>query len=412
MTGSNFVGASQVRWNGAARATTFVSATQLTAAITAADVAAAGTAQVTVLTPAPGGGTSAPLGFAINPGSTINVGLAGYWPFDAGSGATATDASGGGNAGVLLNGPIWTTGRSGQALSFDGVDDAVQVAHTASLNGYPLTVAAWIRTGSTTGVSGLVAKTLAGFPNGWALYLSGGNLCATYYRDAANRLDDGSGCPLRTAGFADNQWHHVAYVVDASGGRLYVDGVQRAVLGWTGTAGAASTTQPLQVGRYPGAPAPEFLAGLVDDVRVYGRGLSAAEAMELYTNFGAVSDTVAPVISALAVTGITPSGATVTWTTNEPSDTQADYGRTSAYGTLTSIQPTLVTAHVQGLGGLSPGTTYFVRVLSRDFAGNLAVSGSVSFRTSDPGAAATAAAPARAARKKKGFFEEIFGFLF
>src|SRR5207248_3015750 len=58
VTGTNFVGSSVVRWNGANRATTFVSPTQLTAAIPAADLMAAGTAQVTVLNPAPGGGTS------------------------------------------------------------------------------------------------------------------------------------------------------------------------------------------------------------------------------------------------------------------------------------------------------------------------------------------------------------------
>ena len=50
-------------WNGASRATTFVSATQLQAAIGAADIAAIGTAQVTVLTPSPGGGTSSSLTF-------------------------------------------------------------------------------------------------------------------------------------------------------------------------------------------------------------------------------------------------------------------------------------------------------------------------------------------------------------
>jgi hypothetical protein len=49
-----------VLWNGAARTTTFVSTSQLTAAITAADVANAGSASITVSTPSPGGGTSAP----------------------------------------------------------------------------------------------------------------------------------------------------------------------------------------------------------------------------------------------------------------------------------------------------------------------------------------------------------------
>ncbi|HZJ46426.1 MAG TPA: IPT/TIG domain-containing protein [Pyrinomonadaceae bacterium] len=58
VNGSNFVAGSVVRWNGADRITTFVSQNQLTAAITAADVANAGTPAVTVFNPAPGGGTS------------------------------------------------------------------------------------------------------------------------------------------------------------------------------------------------------------------------------------------------------------------------------------------------------------------------------------------------------------------
>jgi uncharacterized repeat protein (TIGR01451 family) len=60
VNGTNYVngGVSVVQWNGAARATTFVSSTQLTATIGAADIAVAGTASVTVVNAAPGGGTS------------------------------------------------------------------------------------------------------------------------------------------------------------------------------------------------------------------------------------------------------------------------------------------------------------------------------------------------------------------
>jgi C1A family cysteine protease len=64
--GSNFVPASVIRWNGADRPTTYVSASQLTAAIPAADIATAGTASVTVYTPAPGGGTSTPQTFTVS----------------------------------------------------------------------------------------------------------------------------------------------------------------------------------------------------------------------------------------------------------------------------------------------------------------------------------------------------------
>ena len=58
VTGSGFSPGSVVRWNGSDRPTTFVSTTQLTAAIPASDLPLAGTAQITVFSPAPGGGTS------------------------------------------------------------------------------------------------------------------------------------------------------------------------------------------------------------------------------------------------------------------------------------------------------------------------------------------------------------------
>jgi hypothetical protein len=65
LTGTNFISGSTAQWKGSARATTFISATQLTAAITAADIAAGGTAAITVVNPTPGGGTSNSLTFTI-----------------------------------------------------------------------------------------------------------------------------------------------------------------------------------------------------------------------------------------------------------------------------------------------------------------------------------------------------------
>ena len=66
VSGTNFVFGSVVRWNGAERPTTYSgSATELTAEIPATDIAATGTAVVTVFTPAPGGGTSNPQTFTI-----------------------------------------------------------------------------------------------------------------------------------------------------------------------------------------------------------------------------------------------------------------------------------------------------------------------------------------------------------
>ncbi|HET7456396.1 MAG TPA: hypothetical protein VFJ74_02010, partial [Gemmatimonadaceae bacterium] len=65
VTGDHFVAGAVVRWNGADRPTTFVSATKLTATIGAADLASTGSAQVTVRNPTPGGGTSGARTFVV-----------------------------------------------------------------------------------------------------------------------------------------------------------------------------------------------------------------------------------------------------------------------------------------------------------------------------------------------------------
>jgi hypothetical protein len=79
VNGTGFVSTSQVNWNGSPRATTFVNSTQLTAAIDVVDVAAAGTALVTVVNPTPGGGTSNVAFFhIIAPFSPVAFGRAGY----------------------------------------------------------------------------------------------------------------------------------------------------------------------------------------------------------------------------------------------------------------------------------------------------------------------------------------------
>jgi hypothetical protein len=71
--GSNFTPTSVVQWNGSPRTTTYFGPTQLSAQITAADLAVAGNPQVTVVTPAPGGGTSNAVTFTVTPGPTLTV---------------------------------------------------------------------------------------------------------------------------------------------------------------------------------------------------------------------------------------------------------------------------------------------------------------------------------------------------
>ena len=66
VNGSNFVQVSTVDWNNTALPTTFVSSNKLTAVVPQANIATAGTANVTVVNPSPGGGTSSPKVFTVN----------------------------------------------------------------------------------------------------------------------------------------------------------------------------------------------------------------------------------------------------------------------------------------------------------------------------------------------------------
>src|SRR5947208_661899 len=102
---------------------------------------------------------------------------------------------------------------------------------------------------------------------------------------------------------------------------------------------------------------------------------NASTAARSVTGSGAAAaDTTPPVISSVTVSSLTSTTATITWTTNEPADAQAEYGLTTAYGTLSAPDSNLVTAHVRALTGLSAGTLYHYRVRSQDASGNLAVS--------------------------------------
>jgi len=83
--GTNFVQSSVVQWNGSSRATTFVSTTELEAAITNSDIATSGTASVTVVNPEPNGGTSNAVDFTILPNNPPIVDAGGPYSVNEGS---------------------------------------------------------------------------------------------------------------------------------------------------------------------------------------------------------------------------------------------------------------------------------------------------------------------------------------
>lgn len=105
VTGTGFVPASAVNWNGAPRTTTYLSGTQLTAQITSNDIATAGNMAVTVTNPAPGGGTSAARTLVVTGASSVSKSLALGIDVSCAIGASETLFCWGGNAASHIANP-------------------------------------------------------------------------------------------------------------------------------------------------------------------------------------------------------------------------------------------------------------------------------------------------------------------
>jgi hypothetical protein len=100
-----------------------------------------------------------------------------------------------------------------------------------------------------------------------------------------------------------------------------------------------------------------------------------------FTTADAPTDTTGPVISNIQAIDITTNTATITWSTNEPANSRVEYGLTSAYGSLTTLDTATTTTHSVMISGLLPNQTYHYRVYSTDDTGNQSVSADNIFET-------------------------------
>jgi hypothetical protein len=129
----------------------------------------------------------------------------------------------------------------------------------------------------------------------------------------------------------------------------------------------------------PAGPVPVAITGIVasdpDANQAQASGIGGTVTIQ------ASADTTPLVISGVSSSNVSSSGATITWTTNEASNSQVEYGTTTAYDSNTTLNSSMVTSHSQTLSGLSAGTLYHYRVKSKDAAGNLATSNDYVFTT-------------------------------
>jgi hypothetical protein len=201
--------------------------------------------------------------------ATVANGLVAAYGFEAASGTTAADSSGKGNTGTISGATTSASGKFGRALSFDGVNDIVNVADSSSLDlTAGMTLEAWVRPDGTSWRTVLLKER----PNGLAYALYGStdnNRPSVEARTSVNFESRGpAALPTLT-------WSHLAATYDGSTLRLYVNGVQVSSVPRSGVSSIEVGTGALRIGG--NTIWGEYFRGLIDEVRIYNRALSAAE---------------------------------------------------------------------------------------------------------------------------------------
>ena len=187
------------------------------------------------------------------------------------------DSSGSGNHGAE-NGVVSTAGRDGVANSayqFDGKDDHILITNNASLdisnfqNGY--TLAAWIYPEKVSKYRDIISKG----NNGFSLRLNGRVL------EACHQAAVSTGCQTAKIRIGKREWSHVAVTWNGktSMWQMYHNGKPGEYTGNMLTL-AIDNEGNVAIGKDPQYDRWHF-AGKIDDVRVYNRGLSATEIMQL-----------------------------------------------------------------------------------------------------------------------------------
>lgn len=201
--------------------------------------------------------------------------------FEEGSGTTTSDASGTGNNGTLTGTSWITTGRFGKALSFNGSSARVTVPDSASLDlTTGMTLEAWVNPATLGGWRDVVFKSV----DMYYLMVSSGQSDAP--------ATGGTYCSsplLGTTPVPLNSWSHLAATYDGAAVRLYVNGVQVASRAQTGLINVSTASLTIGGDTTFG----QYFQGLIDEVRVYNRALSASEIQADMNS--PVRDTVQPV---------------------------------------------------------------------------------------------------------------------
>ena len=221
----------------------------------------------------------------VNPrGSTAMGQLEGRWTFEDHPGAVAVDVSGNGLQGKFVNGPTVEDGAHGRSLTFNGVNQYVDLGHPTALQMIGSeTITAWIKSRSFPGDEAAVVSSYSGL---------GYQLDTTRYRGTPVirfKLADADGEVMARFGktpLALNTWYHIAGVYDAQDRTLnvYVNGKKdNGCLLGTVTNRQRASGMNTYIGRRASDAGFAF-AGSIADVRVYSRSLAQSEIQAVFTS--------------------------------------------------------------------------------------------------------------------------------
>ena len=217
---------------------------------------------------------------------TASRGLMMEWRLDENTGTTSVDASGNGNSATLFGSvsPLWVSGRFGNALSFDGLDQFAEsnlnIPSLGTINA-PYSISTWVKipAGTTSGNVIHISNNSNGL--GWCIpfiAIESGKFSAISY----NGTDVHA---IQSDTPSTDVWHHVVTTWSSSTGlRLYVDGVLKSTAAQTNFAASGSPAY-VQLARGAGCTANTgFFRGSIDDVRVYNKVLSQVQISALFSS--------------------------------------------------------------------------------------------------------------------------------
>ena len=213
------------------------------------------------------------------------------WPLDETSGLTALDVIAGNNGtyrnGVTLN-QIAACANTGNGVYFDGLNDYVEIAHSADYLLDEGTVTLWARIDALGAQEGLFSKDSNGFDTGGHLRISvqpGGDVEVRLQSTTTNFF-------VNSAPISATTWFHVAFSWGPDGMALSIDGGVPVTDPYTGglgtTSGGAGNFEPIALGAGTTlsddllvTPTDWHFNGYLDDVRIYDGALSQSEIIAL-----------------------------------------------------------------------------------------------------------------------------------